>query len=98
MSMGNGIRFLRIGDLQDKVGLSRSQIYKLIADGDFPKQDKLGERISVWQESKVEEWMVSKVTQEADEVVEVLPEVTLESEEDMADRVLNRNQGDSLCH
>ena len=98
MSMGNGIRFLRIGDLQDKVGLSRSQIYKLIADGDFPKQDKLGERISVWQESKVEEWMVSKVTQEADEVVEVLPEVTLESEEDMADRVLNRNQGGPLCH
>ena len=96
--MADGIRFLRIGDLQDKVGLSRSQIYKLIADGDFPKQDKLGERISVWQESKVEEWMVSKVTQEADEVVEVLPEVTLESEEDMADRVLNRHQGDSLCH
>ena len=95
MSMGNGIRFLRIGDLQKKVGLSRSQIYKLIADGDFPKQDKLGERISVWQESKVEEWMVSKVTQEADEV---LPEVTLESEEDMADRVLNRNQGEPLCH
>ena len=92
------MKFLRIGDLQDKVGLSRSQIYKLIADGDFPKQDKLGERISVWQESKVEEWMVSKVTQEADEVVEVLPEVTLESEEDMADRVLNRNHGESLCH
>ena len=93
--MADGIRFLRIGDLQDKVGLSRSQIYKLIADGDFPKQDKLGERISVWQESKVEEWMVSKVTQEADEV---LPEVALESEEDMADRVLNRNQGEPLCH
>ena len=92
------MKFLRIGDLQDKVGLSRSQIYKLIADGDFPKQDKLGERISVWQESKVEEWMVSKVTQGADEVIEVLPVSALESEEDMADRVLNRNHGEPLCH
>ena len=55
------MKFLRISDLKEKVGLSRSQIYKLIADGDFPKQDKLGERISVWSESEIEEWMRRKV-------------------------------------
>ena len=59
--MADSIKFLRMNDLQEKVGLSRSQIYKLIAEGDFPKQDKVGERISVWQESKVEKWMGEKV-------------------------------------
>ena len=93
--MREGIRFLRIGDLQEKVGLSRSQIYKLMADGDFPKQKKVGERISVWQESEVEEWMVSKIN-----IEEELSgtEEELESEEDMSNGVLNRHKRGKLCH
>ena len=93
--MREGIRFLRMDDLREKVGLSRSQIYKLIADGDFPKQNKVGERISVWQESEVEEWMVSKINIEEELSV---TEEELESEEDMSHRVLNRHQGGDLCH
>ena len=93
--MGEAIRFLRMGDLRQKVGLSRSQIYKLIADGDFPKQNKLGERISVWEESKVEEWMVSKINVDEEDLV---TEVEIESEEEMSERVLNRYQGGELCH
>ena len=93
--MASGIKFLRIGDLQEKVGLSRSQIYKLIADGDFPKQNKLGERISVWEESKVEEWMVLKINLDVEDLV---TEVEIESEEEMSERVLNRYQGGELCH
>jgi len=54
-------KFLRMSDLSDKVGICRSQIYKLIQQGDFPTQIKLGERISVWSESEVEEWMRRKV-------------------------------------
>ena len=93
--MANGMRFLRIGDLQEKVGLSRSQIYKLMADGAFPKQNKVGERISVWQESEVEEWMVSKIN-----IEEELSgtEEELESEEDMSNGVLNRHKRGKLCH
>jgi|AntAceMinimDraft_11_1070367.scaffolds.fasta_scaffold247574_1 prophage regulatory protein len=93
--MGEAIRFLRMGDLRQKVGLSRSQIYKLIADGDFPKQNKLGERISVWEESKVEEWMVSKINVDEEDLV---TEVEIESEEEMSERVLNRHQGGGLSH
>jgi len=91
------IRFIRINELTNKVGLSRSQIYKLIAEGDFPKQDKVGDRISVWQESKVEKWMFSKIEPEKKQE-EVIPEVVLESEEDVPNRVLNRHQGGDLCH
>ena len=93
--MREGIRFLRMDDLREKVGLSRSQIYKLIADGDFPKQNKVGERISVWHESEVEEWMVSKINIEEEFSV---TEEELEREEDMSNGVLNRHQGGKLCH
>ena len=86
--MREGMKFLRMDDLREKVGLSRSQIYKLIADGAFPKQNKVGERISVWQESEVEEWMVSKINIEEE----------LESEEDMSNGVLNRHKRGKLCH
>ena len=50
-------RYLRIEDLSIKVGLSRSQIYKLIQNEAFPRQLKIGRRISVWKESDIDEWM-----------------------------------------
>jgi prophage regulatory protein len=54
-------RFIRMPDLRAKVGLSKSQIYKLIQQGEFPKQIKLGDKIAVWEQTEVEEWMSSKV-------------------------------------
>ena len=48
---------MRMDDLMIKVGLSRSQIYKLIHDDEFPRQLKISPKISVWRESDVDEWM-----------------------------------------
>ena len=55
----------------------------------------MGERISVWQESEVEEWMVSKINIEEELSV---TEEELESEEDMSNGVLNRHKRGKLCH
>ena len=54
-------RFIRMPDLRQKVGLSKSQIYKLIQQGEFPEPIKLGKKISVWTDSEVEEWMSKQV-------------------------------------
>ena len=48
MSQAN--RLLRLKQVVLKVGLSRSQIYKLIAKGSFPEQIKIGPKISAWPE------------------------------------------------
>ena len=56
-------RFIRMPDLRQKVGLSRSQIYKLIQQEQFPRPVKLGEKVSVWVDSEVEEWMSKQVPQ-----------------------------------
>ena len=59
--MGQTTRFIRMTELKDKVALSRSQIYKLIQQGEFPEPIKLGKKISVWTDSEVEEWMSKQV-------------------------------------
>ena len=50
-------RFLRIKEVIQKVGLSRSQVYRLIQAGTFPSPFKIGSKVSVWSESLVNEWM-----------------------------------------
>ena len=50
-------RLIRLKQVVSKVGLSRSQIYKLIAKGLFPEQTKIGPKISVWPEQAIDQWI-----------------------------------------
>ena len=61
--MDRSTKFLRLPSVIDKVGLSRSQIYKLIQRGDFPEPVKIGPKVSVWIEEKLEVWMDAQVPQ-----------------------------------
>ena len=54
-------RLLRLKQVVLKVGLSRSQIYKLIAKGLFPEQTKIGSKISVWPEHAIDQWINHQV-------------------------------------
>jgi prophage regulatory protein len=55
-------RFIRMPELRQKVGLSRSQIYRLIQDGAFPTPLKIGPKVAVWPETVVDEWMTDLVS------------------------------------
>ena len=44
-------------DVESLVGLSRSTIYVMIADGTFPKPIKLGNRAVGWRHSDVLTWL-----------------------------------------
>lgn len=50
-------RVLRIRQVCARVGLSVATIYKLIGEGKFPKQVKLGERASGWLEADIDAWI-----------------------------------------
>lgn len=56
-------RLLRLKQVVIKVGLSRSQIYKLIAKGLFPEQIKIGSKISAWPEHAIDQWISHQVNQ-----------------------------------
>lgn len=54
-------RFIRLGDVKQLTGLSRSSIYQFIAKRKFPKQLKLGERAVAWDASEVQKWMLNRL-------------------------------------
>jgi prophage regulatory protein len=53
--------FLRIKNVVQLTTLSKSHIYGLIRNGEFPKPVKLTENTSVWIKSEVDEWIASRV-------------------------------------
>ena len=56
------IRILRLPDVKNRTGLSRSTIYAMVKNDCFPKYISLGVRSVGWVESEVEEWIEARVT------------------------------------
>jgi prophage regulatory protein len=50
-------RLIRLKEVQHRVGLGRSTIYKRMSDGGFPKSRSLGSKCTVWVESEIDEWI-----------------------------------------
>lgn len=50
-------RFIRLPQVIDRTGLSKSTIYKRADEGTFPKPVPLGNSLSAWVEAEVDEWM-----------------------------------------
>ena len=55
-------RFMRMRDVKAATGLGASTIYRLIAQGRFPRQVKLlGNRTSAWPASEIEAWQHERI-------------------------------------
>lgn len=61
------MRFIRLKEVINKVGLSRSSIYRRIANDGFPKPILLGGRACGWIESEVDEWLMQRVRKSRDQ-------------------------------
>jgi prophage regulatory protein len=55
--LNNPLRMLRLPEVVRRTALSRSQIYRLIELGTFPRQVPLGERAAGWVEDEVDSWL-----------------------------------------
>ena len=69
MPLENTDRILRIENVLDRTGLSRSTLYRKIREGTFPEQIAISSRCSGWRESAVSEWMRSPMNYRASSVV-----------------------------
>jgi prophage regulatory protein len=55
------MQILRLPLVKTRTGLSRSTLYKQIADGKFPKPIRLGPRAVGWLESEIQAWIKERV-------------------------------------
>jgi prophage regulatory protein len=56
-----GSRVVRFREVEDRVGLSRTTIWRLERDGKFPLRLKISARTVGWIESEIEAWIAGRV-------------------------------------
>jgi prophage regulatory protein len=54
-------RLLRLAQVEDRLGLKRSAIYKLISEGSLERPLKIGLRSSRWTELSIERFIEARV-------------------------------------
>ena len=53
-------RILRRRDVESLTGLSRSTLYAMMANGEFPSPIRLGRRAVGWQDKDLADWIASR--------------------------------------
>ena len=56
-------RFIRRPAVENRTGLSRSTIYLLMQNGQFPKPVRIGGRAVAWPEADVEAWLNARLAE-----------------------------------
>jgi prophage regulatory protein len=63
------MRFLRINEVRERIGLGRTSIYKMVNEGTFPKPVRvLGKKVA-WIDSEVDEWMMQRIADERGDAI-----------------------------
>lgn len=63
--MEQQLKLIRLKEVMQLTGLSRSSVYKHMQAGSFPKQVSLGERSVAWVESEVLCWVNQRISERA---------------------------------
>ncbi|MEW8288265.1 MAG: AlpA family phage regulatory protein [Candidatus Thiodiazotropha endolucinida] len=53
-------RILRLPQVTDRIGCSKTFIYDAMKNGDFPRQIKLSPQVVGWLESDVDKWIADR--------------------------------------
>ena len=59
--MKETLSILRLKDVVQRIGLSRSTIYQRMSDGTFPESISLGDRAIGWVESDIDAWLRQQI-------------------------------------
>ncbi|WP_289118183.1 AlpA family transcriptional regulator [uncultured Idiomarina sp.] len=63
------MRFLRINEVRERIGLGRTSIYKMVNEGTFPKPVRvLGKKVA-WVDSEVDEWMLERIAEQRSDTI-----------------------------
>jgi prophage regulatory protein len=54
-------RLIRLKEVQHRVGLGRSTIYRWMAEGRFPEPVRLGGHAVAWADDDIDTWIASRL-------------------------------------
>ncbi|PTC03200.1 DNA-binding protein [Vibrio mediterranei] len=57
------MRLIRLKEVLHKTGLSKATLYRQIAAGKFPMSIQIAYRAVAWEEDKIDEWLIKKVSE-----------------------------------
>lgn len=57
----SGFTLERLPTVKARTGLSRSEIYRRIALGDFPRPVKIGERATAFNSAEIDAWIAGRI-------------------------------------
>jgi prophage regulatory protein len=60
-------RLIRLKEVQHRIGLGRSTIYRWMAEGRFPKSVQLGGYAVAWPEEAIETWIAARLAEYDDD-------------------------------
>ena len=63
MQFERGLTFERLPAVMARTALSRSEIYRRVAAGTFPRPAKLGVRASAWPVADVDAWIADRIAE-----------------------------------
>jgi prophage regulatory protein len=64
-------KILRLPEVKERTGLSRSTIYLRMSKGNFPTALSLGDRAVGWLESEINDWISSQIKASGKSIQEV---------------------------
>ncbi len=62
------MRLIKLKEVMDITGLSRTKLYVLIAESNFPAQVNLGARAVAWVESEIQDWILEKIAKRDEKI------------------------------
>lgn len=60
-------RFIKLTEVKQRTGLSKTYIYQKIKENVFPKQIPIDTRTVMWLESDIQKWMEEKIKSAANQ-------------------------------
>ncbi|GMV00400.1 MAG: AlpA family transcriptional regulator [Burkholderiaceae bacterium] len=56
-----GTRILRLDEVCAKIGLRKTAVYQMAADGEMPSQVRIGARAVGWVEREIDAWLAQRI-------------------------------------
>lgn len=61
--MSESLSIIRKPQLLDRLGFSKSTLYKMISKGEFPPPVHISTRVSGWPSSEIDDWIKQRVAE-----------------------------------